>query len=133
MAAMQPLRVVRRVPEVRPWFHRCLSKVLLAQAQALFAHNAVLKASAPALTVSLFIGASDLFEEAAQMIAAADNTDEPLPCDDFKCGPLLPLPPPPRNHCALPSQPRWSKSSVFWSPLFDSAADLNCLALHMLL
>lgn len=96
--SMQPLRVVRRVPEARPWFHRCLSKVLLAQAQALFAHNAVLKASAAALTVSLFIGASDLFEEAAQMIAAADDTDEPLPCDDFKCGPLLPLLP------ALPPQ-----------------------------
>eukprot|EP00892_Ulva_mutabilis_P001164 jgi/Ulvmu1/11048/UM007_0230.1 len=73
-----------KVPEAQPWFLRCLGRVLLAQAQCLFAYNALLKGSAAQLTVALFIGASDIFEEAVKMINAAEDAGDPMPCGDFK-------------------------------------------------
>lgn len=79
------LRLGCRIPETQPWFHRCLCKVMLAQAQGLFAYNALLKGSPGQLTVALYIGTSDLFEEAVKMINSAEDADEPMPCGDFKC------------------------------------------------
>jgi hypothetical protein len=81
----QPPRVLCRVPETQRCFAKCVGKLMLALAQYLFAHHALTKGSAAPLTASLFIGASDRFEECVAALREAETSERPLPAGDFKC------------------------------------------------
>jgi hypothetical protein len=71
---------------MQPWFAKVLAKVLLGIAQHVFAHHAQRKASPPSLTASLFLGASELFEECSTAIHNADQGQGlMMPTTEFKC------------------------------------------------
>jgi hypothetical protein len=73
------------VPEMQPWFVKALEKALLGIAQHLFAHHAQRKGSPASLTASLFLGASDLFEECSKAVHEADQKGLKNPTQEFKC------------------------------------------------